>query len=68
MAYKPTRYKLAHRYGDLLKGKVVYLSLYHQPTLDGHRMITPLACGKGAGWSVPEGILVDFPYDELDDE
>ncbi len=68
MASKPARYKLAHTYGNLPKGKIVYLSLYHQPTLDGHRMVSVLACGKGAGYSVPDGILIDLPYDELDEE
>lgn len=68
MASKPARYQLMHTHGDLPKGKIVFLSLHHRPVLDGHRMVSLLACGKGAGYSVPEGILQDLPYDEKDDD
>ncbi len=65
---RPPRYVLTSSHGDLPKGKVLFLSLHHQPTLDGHRMVTPNHCGKGAAYSVPEGLLVDFPYDPLDED
>lgn len=65
---KTPRYKLTNSHGDLPKGKVMYLSLHHQPVLDGHRMLTPHHCGKGAAYSVPEGLMCEFPYDELDEE
>jgi hypothetical protein len=65
---KIPRYKLSSGHGDLPKGKVMFLSLHHQPTLDGHRMLTPNHCGKGAAYSVPEGLLVEFPYDEMDED
>lgn len=62
------RYKMGNRFGDIPKGKIVYLSLHHRPTLDGHRMVAMLECGKGAGYSVPEGLLIPVPYDEVDDD
>ena len=65
---KPPRYEMAASHGDLPKGKIVYLSLYHRPVLDGHRMVALLQCGKGAAYSVPEGLLINKPYDELDEE
>lgn len=65
---KQPRYKLSSGHGDIPKGKIVYLSLHHRPTLDGHRMVTMSHCGKGAAYSVPEGLLVAQPYDEQDEE
>lgn len=65
---KQPRYKLGAHCGDLLKDKIVYLSLHHRPTLDGHRMVTMAHCGKGPAYSVPEGLLIEQPYDELDEE
>lgn len=62
------RYEMAAGYGDIPKGKLVYLSLHHRPTLDGHRMVALLQCGKGAAYSVPEGLLIQKPYDEFDEE
>lgn len=67
-ANKAPRYAMASGHGDVPKGKIVYLSLHHRPTLDGHRMVTMLQCGKGAAYSVPEGLLISKPYDELDEE
>lgn len=62
------RYTMSSGHGDLPKGKVVFLSMYHQSVLDGHRMVTPNPCGKGAAYSVPEGLLVAKPYDDFDQE
>lgn len=64
---KPPRYMMTSRYGDLSKHTFVYLACYERPKLDGHRMVTRNSCGKGAAYSVPEGLLLDVPYDELDD-
>lgn len=66
--YRSPRYQMMNRFGDIPKGKVVYLSLHHRPILDGHRMVTMLECGKGAGYSVPDGLLQPMPYDEVDDD
>lgn len=63
----PPRYKLMQTYGDLPKGKTVFLSLYHQAILDGHRAVSVLHCGRGAAYSVPDGLLEPMPYDELDE-
>jgi len=68
MSKRAIRYKMSSGHGDLSKGRVVYLSLHHRPTLDGHRMVTVHHCGKGAAYSVPEGLLVDYPYDALDED
>lgn len=57
MASKVPRYKITSSYGDVWKGMIVYLSIHHRPILDGHRMVTRNPCGKGAAYSVPEGIL-----------
>lgn len=68
MTSKVPRYKLSSSHGDLPKGMVVYLSLHHQPVLDGHRMVSRAHCGKGAAYSVPEGLLIELPYDEMDED
>lgn len=68
MTSRVTRYTLSSTYGDLPKGKLVYLSLHHRPQLDGHRMVTPNHCGKGAAYSVPEGLLIVSPYTEMDED
>lgn len=65
---KVPRYILTNGHGDLIKGMVVFLSLHHQPTLDGHRMVTLHKCGKGAAYSVPEGLLSESPYTEMDED
>lgn len=65
---KQPRYEMASGHGDIPKGKIVYLSMHHRPTLDGHRMVGTLPCGKGPAYSVPEGLLISKPYDELDEE
>jgi len=66
--YKAPRYKMTSGHGDLPKGKLVYLSLYHRPTLDGHRMVTVNHCGQGAAYSVPDGLLSESPYTEMDED
>ena len=67
-AKKSPRYIMASSHGDIPKGKIVYLSLHHRPILDSHRMVGLLPCGKGAAYSVPEGLLIDKPYDAFDEE
>lgn len=68
MSSKMPRYKLSASHGDLPKSMVVYLSLHHQPVLDGHRMVTRAHCGKGPAYSVPEGLLIELHYDEIDED
>lgn len=68
MAFKSQRYRMGNNYGDLPKGRFVYLSLHHQPLLDGHRMVVIRECGQGAAYSVPEGVLIPAPYDEYDED
>lgn len=67
MASKPSRYSMRSKYGDIPKGMVVYLSTHHRPQLDGHRMVSMNHCGKGAAYSVPEGLLLPKPYEEDED-
>lgn len=67
-SYKVPRYQMSASHGDLAKGTFVFQSLYHRAQLDGHRMVVRLPCGQGAPYSVPEGLLIDKPYDELDED
>lgn len=68
MTSRVPRYKMRNNYGDLPKDRFVFLSLHHQPILDGHRMVVIRPCGKGAAYSVPEGLLIPAPFDELDED